>query len=85
MATSPKNNEVWWFMWPPDTEHMYSEDGQKRPIITKDFEFQWGQYEGMTLADVSKVSYIEWLLKTAVEKKDWWQEKLARMRLLELS
>lgn len=80
-----QSKEVWEFMWPPDEDYMYSENGTKRRITTKDFTFPWGKYEGMTLADVSDRSYIEWLLKTAVEKKDWWQEKLARMRLEELS
>lgn len=69
-----------------DDDHLYDEDGNKRPITTKDFTLPFGKYKDMTLHDVSDISYLEWLQKSNLEKKpvDWYMDRVISMRLKEL-
>jgi hypothetical protein len=68
-------NEPWWFMWPPDEENMYCEDGRKRPLRASDYEIGFGKYAGLNLSEVHDEWYLTFLARLAEEKKDWFLKK----------
>jgi hypothetical protein len=75
----------WEYMKPGDDEHLYFEDGSRRRITCSDFVMTWWEkYKGMTVAEISDLRDLTWLLKIAKEKSDWYVEKIISMRLKEL-
>jgi len=69
-----------------DDDHLYDEDGNKRPITTADFTIPFGKYKDLMLADITDTSYLRWLQDSNLEKKppDWYMDRVISMRLKEL-
>lgn len=83
LRDKPKDN--WSFLWPGvDDNTIYYEDGTSQPLTTDQVIVPFGQYNGFALAEVSDTSYLNWLLRSAQEKADWFQEKMVTLRLKEL-
>ena len=80
-------NSKWEYMGLGDDNHLYDEDGHKRPITTHDDTLHFGKYKDLTLAEVSDVGYLQWLQKSNLEKKpsDWFLDRIISMRLKELA
>ena len=74
------NNEPWWFMWPPDEDNMYCEDGRKRPLQASDYHLTFGKYSGLNIAEVTDEWYLSFLKKMADEKGDWFLSKCLSLR-----
>ena len=66
------DNEPWWFMWPPDEDNLYCEDGQKRPLTASDYVIGFGKYKGLTIAEVTDEGYLRWMKQEIGEKKGDW-------------
>jgi uncharacterized protein (DUF3820 family) len=64
-----------------DDEHLYSENGDKRPLTTRDYIIPFGKYQGMRVSDITDRGYLEWLYK--VKEDDWYLRKIVGMRLKE--
>lgn len=79
-------NKKWEYMGLGDDDHLYDEEGNKRPITTADYVLPFGKYKDMTLEEVSDTSYLLWLQKSNLEKKpiDWYMDRVISMRLKEL-
>ena len=77
--------DVWAFTWPgKDPDTIYYEDGTTAPLTTSQLVVPFGKYKDLTLDEVTDRRYLEWMLQSAVDKGEWWQEKTVRMRLKEL-
>lgn len=70
-----------------DDNHLYDEDGNKRPITSSDYTLPFGKYKGLTLAEVNDVGYLKWLQDSNLQKKpsDWYMDRVISIRLKELS
>jgi uncharacterized protein (DUF3820 family) len=74
------DTEPWWFMWPPDEENMYCEDGQVRPLQASDYLLTFGKYSGLTLADVTDEWYLNFLQGVADKNGDWFLNKCLSLK-----
>lgn len=76
----------WEYMGLGDDDHLYDEAGNKRPLTTADLTLPFGKYKDWTVAQVTDTGYLEWLLKSNLEKKppDWYMDRIISMRLNEL-
>lgn len=77
-----KPNGAWGFIWGKDLDRIYYEDGTSFDFNSNLIEFDRGQKAGTSLADISDVRYLNWLIKIAVDSEDIFLEKCARFRLL---
>lgn len=68
-----------------DNDNLYFGDGSKRPLTTHDYTMPYGKYEGLTIGEMTDVNYLQWMLRNAVEKREWFVERLVTMRLKELT
>ena len=80
--TIKDKGDVWG--WCLDGETVCYEDGTSAELTPDLVEITFGREAGKTLDEVDDVSYLEWMLKSAVEKNDDFQAKCARLRLLEI-
>ena len=78
---------TWWFMKYGDDMHLYNEDGDIKDITSSDYVLPYGKYKGLSLKDITDMSYISWLKKTNKDKKDmdWYLDKIISMRQQEIS
>lgn len=67
-----------------DDDTLYYDDGTSVPLSPNVYTLEFGKYKGICLADVDDVGYLSWLQGSAIEKKDWFLEKVTTMRLYEL-
>jgi uncharacterized protein (DUF3820 family) len=74
----------WYYLKTGDDDHVYYEDGRVENIAPRHFEVTFGKYAGRTLAEINDVWYLNFLMKMAVEKKDWWMKRCVTLRLKEL-
>lgn len=78
-------HDTWPHMVKGDNDHLYFGDGTKRAVSTTDLTLPYGKYAGRTVAEIDDVGYLRWLHETAVEKPDWFLERVVTMRLKELT
>lgn len=74
----------WEFMWPGDDKHVYYEDGSREVIAPHHNVLAFGKYKGTHLGDIDDEGYLRWLLKTGIEKNDWFLITTVNLRLNEL-
>lgn len=76
----------WVYMKQGDDDHLYDEDGNCRPLCTRDYVFPYGKYKGTALNEVTDVGYLKWAKsKNDIERcPDWFFNKIVMMRLREL-
>ena len=72
MDSQDKN---WGFMWPPDTEHWYYEDGTKELLRPQHYLIDFGKYKGLTLDQVNDEWYLSFLQGVADKNEDWFLNK----------
>lgn len=77
-------SDSWYHLELGDDDNVYFDDGRIDGIAPRHFLFSFGKYAGRTLAEVNDVWYLNFLMKMAVEKKDWWLQKCVTMRAKEL-
>lgn len=75
----------WEYMKEGDDDNLYCGDGSCRPLCSADYTLPWGKYKGLTLAEVTDRSYLQWLKnEVAKEKNDWFVDRIVSIRLKEL-
>lgn len=82
-----QTHNPWVYMIPGDADHLYDEEGNKRPLCTRDYVFPYGKYRGASLYELDDAGYLRWAKKMNDEQKcpDWFFDKIVTMRLKELS
>jgi len=80
-----KDNGAWGGMDLERNGWILYEDGTTKKIETSDVIFDHGQHAGKLLSEVSDFRYLNWMKKQGVDKKDYFLENCAKLRLLELS
>lgn len=68
-------------MKPGDDDHVYDEEGGRFALEAKHLTLRFGKYEGKTVDEITDEWYLNFLLKMAVEKGDWFQERCVRLKL----
>lgn len=56
----------------------------QEPLGTDHLTLSFGKYKGTLLSDMSDVSYLEWMLRTAKDNGDQYSATMIRRRLHEL-
>ena len=74
-----------WSSFSEDMTEVVFEDGTRKPFDSTCIKITRGKMSGKDLSEIDDVGYLNWMVKSAVEKGDVFTEKCARMRLLELS